>query len=164
MVAKPKIVTPALSASFAAPFAVIGISTNRGRVVRIQYLPLSTPEKKPNDELSLEVITQIKKYIENPKYVFTLPVDVSGTDYRVRVWHELEKIKPGQIKTYGEIAASLDSSPRAVGMACGDNKLPLLVPCHRVVAKRGVGGFMHSRGSFALGVKSWLLKHESTIE
>ena len=164
MVAKPKIVTPALSASFAAPFAVIGISTNRERVVRIQYLPLSTPEKKPSDELSLEVITQIKKYIENPKHVFTLPVDISGTDYRLRVWHELEKIKPGQIKTYGEIAASLDSSPRAVGMACGDNKLPLLVPCHRVVAKHGVGGFMHSRGRFALGVKSWLLKHESTIE
>jgi len=164
MVGKPKIVTPALSASFAAPFAVIGISTNRGRVIRIQYLPLTTPVKKTSDELSLEVIKQIKKYIENPEHIFTLPVDISGTDYRLRVWNELEKIKPGQIKTYGEIATRLDSSPRAVGMACGDNKLPLLIPCHRVVAKHGVGGFMHSRGGFALGVKSWLLKHESTIE
>ena len=66
----------------------------------------------------------------------------------------------GHVLTYGEIAAQLGSSPRAVGQACGNNPIPIVIPCHRVVAKSGMGGFMHHNGGFALDIKRWLLAHE----
>ena len=60
-----------------------------------------------------------------------------------------------------DIAAQLHSAPRAVGQACGANRLPIVIPCHRVIAKNGgLGGFMNSNGEFPLDIKRWLLGHE----
>ncbi|MBC8206619.1 MAG: methylated-DNA--[protein]-cysteine S-methyltransferase [Kiritimatiellales bacterium] len=66
-----------------------------------------------------------------------------GTDFQKAVWNELQKIPRGQTRTYGEIAAAIGrpSAVRAVGSACGANPLPLFIPCHRVTAKNGLGGF-----------------------
>jgi methylated-DNA-[protein]-cysteine S-methyltransferase len=88
---------------------------------------------------------------------------LEGTPFRRAVWREIASIPCGRTRTYGEIADRLHSSPRAVGGACGDNPLPLVVPCHRVVARDGLGGFMHRDGGFALAVKRWLLAHEGIV-
>ena len=66
-----------------------------------------------------------------------------GTEFQKRVWNEIKKIPRGQTRTYGEIAATLGrpKAVRAVGSACGANPVPLFIPCHRVVAKNGLGGF-----------------------
>ena len=55
---------------------------------------------------------------------------------------------------------NLEIVPRAVGGACGDNRIPLVIPCHRVVASSGIGGFMHARGGEPIRIKQWLLRHE----
>ena len=81
-----------------------------------------------------------------------------GTEFRRRVWKEIAKVRAGDTVTYGQIADSLDSSPRAVGSACGDNPLPIFVGCHRVVGKSNLGGFAHSAEN--VSIKCWLLKHE----
>ncbi|WP_302563566.1 methylated-DNA--[protein]-cysteine S-methyltransferase [Parasutterella excrementihominis] len=81
-----------------------------------------------------------------------------GTEFRRRVWKEITKVKAGDTVTYGQIADSLDSAPRAVGAACGDNPLPIFVGCHRVVGKSNLGGFAHSADN--VSIKCWLLKHE----
>jgi O-6-methylguanine DNA methyltransferase len=68
---------------------------------------------------------------------------LQGTAFQKSVWRELKKIPRGQTRTYGEIAAAIGKpkAVRAVGSACGANPLPVFIPCHRVVAKTGLGGF-----------------------
>ena len=83
-----------------------------------------------------------------------------GTDFQKSVWRELKKIPRGQTRTYGEIAAAIGKpkAVRAVGSACGANPLPVFIPCHRAVAKNGLGGF----GS-GLPWKILLLKTEGAL-
>ena len=67
----------------------------------------------------------------------------------------------GTARSYGEVARTLHSAPRAIGQACGANPYPLVVPCHRVIAAGGgLGGFARNGGGFLLEVKRWLLAHE----
>ena len=68
-------------------------------------------------------------------------LQLEGTPFQNKVWKEISKIKYGQTRTYAELAKKLKSSPRAVGTACGKNPCLILIPCHRVVAKNGLGGF-----------------------
>lgn len=82
----------------------------------------------------------------------------SGTPFRQKVWAQMCRIAPGSTMTYGQVASLLHSSPRAVGQACGDNQLPIFVPCHRIVGKKDLGGFAH--GTSELPIKQWLLNHE----
>jgi methylated-DNA-[protein]-cysteine S-methyltransferase len=87
---------------------------------------------------------------------------LTGSKHQVDVWQAMQKIKPGATQTYGELSDSIDSSPRAVGTACGQNPVPIVVPCHRVVAANGLGGFMGGKQDDPLKIKRWLLAHEST--
>lgn len=90
----------------------------------------------------------------------TLPLDPGGTDFQCRVWAEMQKIEPGRVKTYGEIAKSLNSSAQAVGNACGANPIPILIPCHRVVAQNSLGGYS---GDGGLDTKTQLLRLEGYL-
>ena len=85
-------------------------------------------------------------------------IAATGTPFQKRVWRELAKIKSGKTKTYGQIAKTLKSNARAVGMACGANPVPLLVPCHRVVrSDGGLGGYS---GGDGVDTKAFLLRLE----
>lgn len=85
---------------------------------------------------------------------------VPATVFQRRVWRAMAAIPPGQVRTYGEVARWLGSSPRAVGGAAGANPWPVLVPCHRIVASGGLGGYLgESRGS-GPAIKRRLLAHE----
>ncbi|MEJ5330966.1 MAG: methylated-DNA--[protein]-cysteine S-methyltransferase [Desulfobaccales bacterium] len=88
----------------------------------------------------------------------SLPLDLAGTPFQHQVWQELQKIPPGQTLSYGELARRLGkpTAARAVGQALKANPLPLIIPCHRVIAADGsIGGF-----SAGLTRKRWLLAHE----
>ena len=88
------------------------------------------------------------------------PLDLSaGTEFQRRVWAALQKIPFGKTRTYAQVAAAIGNpqSARAVGHACGANPIPVLVPCHRVLAKGGLGGF-----SSGLDWKRRLLRREGT--
>jgi methylated-DNA-[protein]-cysteine S-methyltransferase len=73
----------------------------------------------------------------------------------------MQDIPCGQTRTYGEMAAQIGSSAQAVGQACGSNPVPVVIPCHRVVSKLGLGGFMRHAEGEALDIKRWLLAHET---
>lgn len=90
-----------------------------------------------------------------------LKLDPHGTAFQKRVWREMQKIKTGKTKTYGEIATSLKSGPRAVGGACGANPIPILIPCHRIVAANGKIG--HYSGGDGSETKQFLLRLEGAI-
>ncbi len=148
----------------ATPFAVLSIITDGAHVTGIRYLPRSVPLLEPHDRIAERACREIDRYLTDPGYCFTLPYRLQGTPFQGRVWREIEKLFPLKTNTYGEIASRLRSSARAVGGACGANPVPLIVPCHRVLAAGGrLGGFMGGREDFPLAVKRWLLRHEGIL-
>jgi len=109
---------------------------------------------------SIKQITQeILAYLQQPHQAFSLPAQLAGSAFQNQVWLAIYAIPLGQTRTYSELATQLQSGPRAVANACGANRLPLLIPCHRVVAKNGLGGFMRGDKN-GLSIKRWLLAHE----
>jgi len=106
----------------------------------------------------------IQHYFDRPSYRFHLPLKPQGSAFQQRVWHAISAIEVGQTQTYGELAQQLDSSARAIGRACGTNPFPLIIPCHRVVAANGLGGFAQtSTTGYLLEIKRWLLMHEQSL-
>ena len=102
----------------------------------------------------------LAEYFRDGTLGLDLPVAPLGTDFQRRVWAALRAIPPGTTRTYGELARELGTSPRAIGGACRANPCLIAVPCHRVVARDGLGGFTGERGGERLAVKCWLLRHE----
>ena len=111
-------------------------------------------------ELEQRALLQLQKYCQNAQQVFDLPLKPAGTEFQLRVWQALSKIPAGEVRSYGELAHQLRSSARAVGNACRRNPIPVLIPCHRVVAKSGLGGFAGQTEGAQLALKQRLLSHE----
>lgn len=109
----------------------------------------------------LKVKEQIQMYFSNALILFDLNIYPRGTVFQQSVWTIISSIKVGETVTYSDIAESLNSSPRAVGNACRANPVPVIVPCHRVVSKAGIGGFAGERDGNNINVKQWLLEHEA---
>ena len=145
------------------PFATIGIVASDTHLLHIHFLPMDVAAKAPTTNTVAHLASvQLMAYIENADFKFDLPIKLAGSKHQLDVWRAMQKIAAGKTQTYGELAAKIDSSPRAVGTACGLNPVPIVVPCHRVVAANGLGGFMGGKQSEPLAIKRWLLAHEST--
>ncbi|HCA27297.1 MAG TPA: cysteine methyltransferase [Betaproteobacteria bacterium] len=151
----------AYQARLAAPLAVLGIRAEADVLTVIDFLPLDTAALAPQTSFAREICRQLHAYLANPRYLFDLPLRPVGTPFQQRVWREMTQIASGEVRCYGELAQALGSSPRAVGGACGANPIPLVIPCHRVVGKNSVGGFMRGREAGPLAIKHWLLRHEA---
>jgi len=150
----------AFQAKFPAPFAVLGVRTAGKRLIGIEYLPRGVAALAPLTRLAEQACRQIERYLDDPEFRFDLPLEYRGTPFQREVWRAISCIPSGRTKRYVELARELGTAPRPVGGACGANRLPLVIPCHRVVASGGIGGFMHARRGPALEIKRWLLKHE----
>jgi methylated-DNA-[protein]-cysteine S-methyltransferase len=148
------------------PFATLGIATNATHLTGVRFLAPTVPALAPKKgSLAHLVCVQLQAYLEEPAFEFDLPLALSGTHHRLAVWEAMQRIPAGRTRTYGELALELRSSARAVGGACGANPVPVIVPCHRVIAAgRAIGGFMGARSEgFELGIKRWLLGHEGAL-
>jgi len=158
-------------AIFIAPFGAVGISADEKAVTHISLLPHTKTALAPKkNTLAYLACVQLLTYFDNADYIFDLPVRLSGSKHQLDVWQAMREIPAKQTRTYGEIAQLIGSSARAVGSACGKNPIPIVVPCHRIVAANGIGGFMGKRGEIKnvnanngpLAIKRWLLTHESS--
>ena len=147
-------------AKLATPFALLGIRTDADRLAEIVFLPKGGDALAPQDRLTERLGEQVQRYLDDPEFRFAVPLVPQGTPFQRRVLEKIAAIGPGSTRSYGDIARELRSAPRAVGQACGSNRVPLVIPCHRVVAAAGIGGFAHHDGGFHLEVKRWLLRHE----
>ena len=108
-----------------------------------------------------EASRQLDRYFGRKLKRFDLPLAARGTDHQKRVWAMMREIPFGETATYGGMAMSLGSGPRAVGMACARNPIPIIVPCHRVLGSGGKqGGFSGGRG---LPTKHQLLAIEGVV-
>lgn len=144
----------------AAPGFCVGVRCDEAEIVALEFLP-PRAEQAPANALAAEAVRQLRGYLADPDFVFSLPLRPAGTRFQRRVWDRIALIPSRQTQTYGDVAKAVKSAPRAVGQACGANPYPLVVPCHRVVAAGGaLGGFARRGGEFFLDVKRWLLAHE----
>lgn len=146
-----------------APFGRLAIRVNNDIVCGIDFLTQRTKLRAARTNFSKQIIDELEHYFSDPEYQFSLPVQLSGTTFQKSVWRALQTIPSGTTCTYGELAARLDSSARAVGNACRANPVPVIVPCHRVVAASGIGGFSGSVKGRHIMTKQWLLAHESAL-
>ena len=139
----------------------VGVKTRGERVVEIRYLPFTTETLPAKTPLAERVARQLERYREDPDTKFDFPLVIEGSALQRGVWDAMCAIPRGRTRTYGDLARELGADARAIGQACGDNKLPIVIPCHRVVAADGIGGFAHSTGGYLLEAKRWLLMHEA---
>lgn len=145
----------------ATPFAWLGIRVMDGRVCGLDISRQPLPQRDQPDPLAIRVCHGLKAYLAGGEWPQAFPLAPRGTPFQQAVWAAMRRIPAGQTRTYGELARELGSSPRAVGGACRANPIALLIPCHRVVAKNGEGGFAgHSTGTWP-AIKHRLLQIEA---
>lgn len=146
-----------------APFGAVGVIA-QGLQLSVELMPnIQVSRSLTSNKLVEQVTQQIQAYFNKSTSGFNLPIKLNGTPFQRKVWQAISAIPCGQVLTYSEIANQLKSSPRAVANACGANHLPIIIPCHRVVGKNGLGGFMRGAPK-GLEIKKWLLKHEGAAD
>lgn len=107
------------------------------------------------------IYSEIAAYLKNPQHIFNVEIELKGTPFQLNVWKALQLIPAGETVTYGELAKQLQTSARAIGQACRTNPIPIIIPCHRVVAAKGLGGYTGERHGEMVDVKAWLLRREA---
>ncbi|MBR9763202.1 MAG: methylated-DNA--[protein]-cysteine S-methyltransferase [Rhodobacteraceae bacterium] len=125
-----------------------------GAITRASWRPLGPEEPTKLLERGLD---QVSAYFDGSRESFDLPLRVGGGDFQRRVCAGITATPFGRTRTYGDLARDLAAPPQAVGQGCGGNPIPLIIPCHRVLAANGLGGFS---GEGGVETKVWLLKHE----
>ncbi|MFT3915203.1 MAG: methylated-DNA--[protein]-cysteine S-methyltransferase [Anaeromyxobacteraceae bacterium] len=145
------------------PAGAVRLTAEEGRITRVRFEtggdgPLADAGGARDAAVLREAAAQLRAWVAGERAGFDLPLAQPGTPFQREVWAALAAIPPGETRTYGAIAAALGrpGAARAVGAACGRNRLAVLVPCHRAVGADG------SLTGFAWGVerKRWLLEHE----
>jgi methylated-DNA-[protein]-cysteine S-methyltransferase len=150
-------------AIWSGPAGRFGIAIADDFVTRIDRLEPG-PELAPDHPLAAEVARQLSAWSKDPRHAFDLPLAPAPTPFQRRFRAALCAVPVGETVTYGELARQLASAPRAVGGACGANPLAIVVPCHRVVAANGIGGYGRDpEGGSAIEYKRWLLEWERKI-
>ncbi len=143
-----------------SPLGKIGVRLCRRVITRLDYLGDAVALKSDTTPAGRQVATQLAHYFDNPQHHFTLPVEPQGTDFQRRVWLALTDIPSGATRTYGGLAAALGSGARAVGNACRNNPVSIIIPCHRIVSVSGIGGYSGKTAGREINRKQWLLRHE----
>ena len=147
-------------AKLTVPFGVLGIHCSEDALTGIDFLPAAEKAQRATSAFAKTVCEQLLHYVDNPDFQFTVPLKPAGTPHQQKVWQAMLRIPRGETRSYGELAAELKSGAQAVGQACGANPIPVIIPCHRVVGKSGLGGFMRHASGSPLDIKRWLLAHE----
>jgi len=155
---------PEYNAVIDLPFGRVAVRADDKGLSLVASVTRATKLKKASHPVAQETCRQLKSYAANPDFRFSVTVNTDGTPFQKKIWRALRSIPGDQTVTYGELAQKLHTSARAVGNACRRNPVPIVVPCHRVVARNGSGGYMGKRRGSAIRLKNWLLRHEASGE
>ena len=143
----------------------IGVRTSDQFLLSIDYLHDSELIIKPKTIVAKETVEQLLCYFADPKFPFDLPLTLDVTPFQQSVLNALRKIPVGTTQSYAELAKRLNTKARPIGNACRKNPIPIIIPCHRVVAANDLRGCYSgaTKGSL-LEIKRWLLQHEGVCE
>lgn len=145
-----------------SPVGRLAIEADHDALTRLRW---TSDDERARDQgmnpVLEEAARQLERYFARKLKRFELPLAARGTDFQKSVWKMMSEIPYGETATYGGMATALGSGPRAVGMACGRNPIPVIVPCHRVLGSGGKeGGFSGGQG---LPTKRKLLALEGVV-
>lgn len=142
--------------SIDTPLGPLSISEQEGMIAAIGWQSCQPDSPTP---LLQEAAGQITDYFTSTRKSFDLPLNPAGTDFQQRVWKRMAQIPYGETLSYGDLAKAIASSPRPVGTACGRNPIPVIIPCHRVLAAdKKIGGYT---GGVGIKTKAFLLDLEA---
>lgn len=136
------------------PLGALTVSEDDGAIVAVDW---GWGRDQEETTLLLRARGQMHEYLDGERLAFDLPIRPAGTAYQQRVWATLRSIPCGQAWTYSAIAHRAGGSPRSVAQASRCNPIPIIIPCHRAVAARGLGGYSDGQG---LDTKRYLLQLE----
>ena len=142
-----------------SPVGQLSLIKENEKLVSISFLGHSSSGLKlVKSKKFREIIEQLNEYFFEGRRVFEIEYELSSSRFRSRVYEEMLNIPYGESITYSDLACKVKKPKayRAVGTACGKNPLPLIIPCHRVKSKTGLGGF-----TGGLNIKRFLLQLES---
>jgi len=149
------------TASIDSPVGKIGIQCTAKHILAIRFLAATSPDTIPTLPFAKEICQQLTLYFQNPQHTFQMPLHLTGTILQQRIWQFLMGIPSGATMTYGEVATELGTHPRVIGQACRANPILIIVPCHRVLAVQGLGGYCGVTKGEGLARKRYLLQHET---
>ncbi len=145
------------SLSIPSPVGQLTIDETEGAIVAIRWAGAPSGNGSP---LLAEAARQLAAYFDGKLQHFDLPLAPAGSPFEARVWEAMRAIPYGETRSYGDLATAVGSAPRAIGRACGKNPIPIVIPCHRVLAKGGLGGYS---GAGGLATKERLLAIEGAL-
>jgi methylated-DNA-[protein]-cysteine S-methyltransferase len=140
------------------PVGPVRLSSANGRLTAIRIHAAPEPDLAGEEALLDEAAAQLADYFAGTREEFDLPLTPAATPRGAALREAICSIAVGETLTYGALARRAGSAARAIGQACARNPLPIVVPCHRVVASKGQGPYSAGLGA---PTKSWLLRHES---
>jgi len=145
--------------SVASPVGPLTVFEDDGAIVAVEFGRVPEAQGSP---LLEEAKRQLSAFFERRRTGFNLPLNPAGSRFQQAVWQAIRGIPYGETRSYGDLAADLDSVARAVGGACGRNPIPIIVPCHRVVGANGrLTGFSGGEG---VATKRALLEFEQPTD
>jgi methylated-DNA-[protein]-cysteine S-methyltransferase len=128
-----------------SPLGPLTVSEEDGEIVALDFGGKGGSDDSP---LLRRARRELDEYFARKRQTFDLPLRVGGTKFQRAVWDRMLDIPYGETRSYGDVAKSVRSGPRAVGGACGANAIPIFIPCHRVVGAGGaLGGYSGGSGS-----------------
>lgn len=123
-----------------SPVGRIRITETDGAITELGWT--DTAAMPPSNQILRNAADQLREYFAGRLTAFALPLAPAGTEHQRKVWTAMTETPSGSLRTYGDLAREIGSSARAVGTACGKNPIPIIVPCHRIVATGGgIGGY-----------------------
>jgi len=140
------------------PIGDLSVSEESGAIVAVDW---GWGSQQSETLLLRRAIDQLHKYFDGELTRFDLPLAPAGTAYQRRVWQALCGIPYGDTRSYTAVARAAGGSARSVGQANGNNPIPIIIPCHRVVAATHLGGYSGGEG---LVTKRWLLAFETRAQ
>jgi methylated-DNA-[protein]-cysteine S-methyltransferase len=157
---EPELFAPLHVAVVDGPMGKVWVESDGELITRLSFDALHVRQAKPPKVL-VEAQKQLDAYFRRKRKHFDLPLQRKGSRFQQLVWAAIDDIRHGDTRTYSEIAARIGGKAiaRTVGQACGSNPIPIIVPCHRVIAVDGlltgyVGGLWR---------KKWMLEHEGVL-
>jgi methylated-DNA-[protein]-cysteine S-methyltransferase len=142
------------------PVGVLALWSNGEAIIKVSWQENDTDAIIDDpDPVFREAAREIAAYFDGSLRNFSVATSFQGSSLQTGVWNAMTKIPFGSVLTYGDVARIVGSEPQAVGPACGQNPIPVIVPCHRIVGATGkLVGFSGGKG---IETKAYLLDHES---
>lgn len=147
-------------AVIAAPFGFIAIQGDEQALTGIDLMLETDSLIEPESAVLKRAARQFEAYFHDSRWTFDLPLVLHGSPLRLHIWDAIRGIASGSVRSYGTLARELRTGARVVAGACRANSFPIVIPCHRVVATHGLGGYCGQLGGPLLDIKRWLLRHE----